>query len=230
MSWTKLGDEFLPAAADLSDAAYRTHTEALSWSSWRLLDLRIPKRDLLRFANTDDPERAAKELVEADWWEDNGDHWWIGVRWPEWQQTRTQVQDKRAKWSADKDRQRKHRDGDHSVCTARSCKYVSTSESAVDSTSESAVDSTGGQVAASNGATRPMSTGGPGVGVGVGTGKHLDGAAYNDAAWLTNRAHGYEAFESPDDPSCVGDQGHHDESDPETPDPARANLAFNQED
>jgi hypothetical protein len=182
MSWTKLGDEFPPAAADLSDAAYRTHTEALCWSSWRLLDLRIPKRDLLRFANTTDPEQATKELVTADWWEDRGDHWWIGVRWPEWQQSREQVEDKRAKWSADKERQRRHKQGDHSQCTPRSCKYASE------------VESTSGQVAEGKqsypqktDATRPVSTGGPGVGVGVGTGSTQLGGTTSSAAddaWL----------------------------------------------
>lgn len=61
--WTKLGDEAPDEYADLSDAAFRTHIEALCWSNRRLLDLRIPKRDLRRFAFSEGTEQAAKELV-----------------------------------------------------------------------------------------------------------------------------------------------------------------------
>ena len=73
MTWTKLGEEFSDAARDLSDAAFRTHIEALMWSNRRGLDLQVPKRDLKRFAETDDPDTAVKALVAAGWWQDCGD-------------------------------------------------------------------------------------------------------------------------------------------------------------
>ena len=80
--WTKLGDEWSAEARDLSDAAYRTHVDALCWSNERLLDLRIPRRDLRRFAETADPDAAVKELIAAGWWRDDGDGWFIGLRFP----------------------------------------------------------------------------------------------------------------------------------------------------
>jgi hypothetical protein len=116
VTWTKLGDEFAGETISLSDAAFRTHVEALMWSNYRLLDLAVPKRDIKRFAETVDPDQAVKELVEAGWWEDHGAVWWIGCRFPDWQRDRVQVQHRRAQWSVQKRRQRRHKLGDHSLC------------------------------------------------------------------------------------------------------------------
>lgn len=180
MTWTKLGDEFLPATADLSDAAFRTHVEALLWSSWRLLDLEVRKRDLRRFASTEDYAAAAEELAAAGWWEDRGDRWYIGLRFPEWQQDRSDVEKRRAKWSAQKQRQRAHRNGDHRLCLPRSCPHadMSTVDTDADTTAESA--------------TGP----GVGVGVGVGTGEAVRGTEQNagqDTAWPPARKPGSAA-------------------------------------
>lgn len=116
MTWTKLGDEFSDEARDLSDAAFRLHVEGLLWSNRRLLDLRIPKRDVRRFAETDDPDLAAKELVENGWWLDDGDAWDLTSRFPEWQRDAAQVQQKRARDAERQRRFRLHRLGDHSLC------------------------------------------------------------------------------------------------------------------
>lgn len=123
MTWTKLGDEFPDGAADLSDAAFRTHVEALAWSNRRLLDLVIPKRDLRRFAfspavDVTDPDgdAVAQELVVRGWWIDRGDAWFIGARWPEWQRERAQVERGRERETTRKRRQRQHARGDHSIC------------------------------------------------------------------------------------------------------------------
>lgn len=129
MTWTKLGDEFLPESAELSDAAYRTHTEALQWSSFRLLDLRIPKRDLKRFAETrGDLAGAVAELIAMSWWTDEGDHYWIGMRFPEWQRDRLQVVHRREKNAEAQRRKRRHDLGDHGMCLA-SCKRPSADDS-----------------------------------------------------------------------------------------------------
>lgn len=138
MTWTKLGDEFPAEAAPLSDAGFRTHVEALAWSNLRLLDLHIPKRDLKRFAETADPETAAKELVETGWWKDVGDRWWIGSKFPEWQRDRIQVEHRREQLALAQRRSRRHKLGDHSLCLD-SCKEKPAST--VDSTDESASES-----------------------------------------------------------------------------------------
>lgn len=138
MTWTKLGDEFPAEAAPLSDAGFRTHVEALAWSNLRLLDLHIPKRDLKRFAETADPEAAAKELVETGWWKDVGDRWWIGSKFPEWQRDRIQVEHRREQLAIAQRRSRRHKLGNHSLCLD-SCKEKQAST--VDSTDYSADES-----------------------------------------------------------------------------------------
>lgn len=74
MTWTKLSDDYSDDCWTLSDAAFRLHTEGLVWSNRKLLDLRIPKDDLRRFAKC--PE-VAPELLAVGWWTDEGDHYVI---------------------------------------------------------------------------------------------------------------------------------------------------------
>jgi hypothetical protein len=129
MTWTKLGDEFTDEAAPLSDAAFRTHVEALCWSNRRLLDLVIPKTALRKFAETIDPAQAVKELVETGWWQDTGDAWWIGVHFAEWQRDRVQVEHLRQRKAQDQRRKRRHDLDDHSLCLPGRCKALSPGES-----------------------------------------------------------------------------------------------------
>ena len=61
--------------AGLSDAAARTHTEALLWLyEIESRDLRIPRRLVRSFAGSTDHEAGIKELVAAEFWRD-GDHY-----------------------------------------------------------------------------------------------------------------------------------------------------------
>ena len=76
MTWCKFGTEFFDdlANAGLSDAAVRTHAEAISWI-YRVeqTDLRIPKHLVRRFAGSEAWEVAVKDLVAAEFWRDDGD-------------------------------------------------------------------------------------------------------------------------------------------------------------
>ena len=88
MTWTKLSDDYSDDCWTLSDAAFRLHTEGLVWSNRKLLDLRLAKNDIRRWATHPD---AADELVDAGYWTDEGDHYRIrhhGI----YQRTREQVQ------------------------------------------------------------------------------------------------------------------------------------------
>jgi len=80
MTWTKLGDEFSDECANtgLSDAAYRTHVEAIAWL-YRVerMDLHIPKHLLRRFVGSEDWENAVQVLVALGWWRDRGDHYQV---------------------------------------------------------------------------------------------------------------------------------------------------------
>jgi len=70
VTWTKLGDEFPDECWELSDAAYRLHTEGLCWSNLKGTDGRLLKSEMRRWAKR--PEAAA-ELVNVGWWEDHGE-------------------------------------------------------------------------------------------------------------------------------------------------------------
>jgi hypothetical protein len=76
MTWAKYGVEFFDELADLdlSDAAVRTHAEAVHYAyRTENADLRIPVRSLRRFAGSSEREVAAKELVAAGLWRCEGD-------------------------------------------------------------------------------------------------------------------------------------------------------------
>ncbi len=124
MTWTKFGEEWPDEARDLTDAAFRTHSEALCWSNRRGLDLMIPKRDLKRFAETDDPDTAVKTLIVQGWWQDCGDKWFIGVRFADWQLESTVVEKRRQQSALTTRRSRMHQAGDHSICLAKNCPYL----------------------------------------------------------------------------------------------------------
>lgn len=129
MSFTLLGDEFSDDAdmAQLSDAAFRTHAEALIWSSSRLLDLQVPKRDLSRFAFSEHRDQAVAELCGAGWWVDNGDCWFIAHR-DYWQWTKAQHEARKLS----NRRATKHRRGDHSLCLPGKCSGLSAADTAAD--------------------------------------------------------------------------------------------------
>lgn len=74
MTWSKFSDDFSDDCWTLSDAAFRLHTEGLIWSNRKLLDCRIPKDDLRRFAKR--PE-AVEELLAVGWWTNDLDAYWI---------------------------------------------------------------------------------------------------------------------------------------------------------
>lgn len=74
MTWTKLSDDFGDECADLSDAAFRTHTEGLLWTMRRETGGAVTTRDVSRFAESADWREAVTELVTRGFWDqyDNG--------------------------------------------------------------------------------------------------------------------------------------------------------------
>lgn len=143
MTWTKLGAEFPDEISSVSDAAFRTHVEALCWSNRRLLDLAVPKTQLRKFAETADPDVATAELVAAGWWRDDGATWYIGVHFAEWQRDRVQVEHLRQRKARDQQRKRRHDLGDHSLCLPGRCKALSPGDGAGDEAGEAPGDATG---------------------------------------------------------------------------------------
>lgn len=72
MTWTKLSDDFGDSCAGLSDAAFRSHVEALIWTMRREGGGYIASRDVKRFAESPHAEMAVAELVACGWWSIEG--------------------------------------------------------------------------------------------------------------------------------------------------------------
>lgn len=70
MTWAKIPDEFpdMCASVDLSDAAFRTHVEALCWVMRRENGGFITDRDVRRFGESKDVNRAVSELLATGFW------------------------------------------------------------------------------------------------------------------------------------------------------------------
>lgn len=88
MTWTKTSDDYPDDCWTLSDRAYRLHHEGLTWSNRKLLDCRIPKDDLRRFARHGDDGVA--ELLACGWWREVGPFYEI-VHHATYQRTRDEV-------------------------------------------------------------------------------------------------------------------------------------------
>ena len=74
-AWVRTSEQFSIdcSRARLSDAAYRTHHEALAWSADRRMDGLIPRGDVRRFAGSADYLAAVEELVASKFWSDEGE-------------------------------------------------------------------------------------------------------------------------------------------------------------
>ncbi len=70
MTWTKLSDDFSDDCETLSDRAFRLHVEGLTWNNRKLLDCRLPKDHLRRFARHPD---AVQELLDTGWRSEDDD-------------------------------------------------------------------------------------------------------------------------------------------------------------
>jgi len=68
VTWLKLSDDFHDQCAALSDAAYRTHVEALGWVMRRETGGSLSRRDVLRCIETEDPDAAIEELLAGGFW------------------------------------------------------------------------------------------------------------------------------------------------------------------
>ena len=80
MTWAKTGAEFPDECGrdSLSDAAYRTHHEAISWAySVEQMSLRVPKRLMRHIAYSEDYQDACLELVLLGYWQDRDSEWEI---------------------------------------------------------------------------------------------------------------------------------------------------------
>src|SRR5215212_11490199 len=110
MTWTKFGVEFFDECADagLSDAAVRTHAEALGYLyRTESRDMRIRKHTIRRFAGSGEYVAAVRELVDKRFWREDGAEYVLVHHGNVYRQSLAAQRDKRDR---DKRAQQAHRD------------------------------------------------------------------------------------------------------------------------
>lgn len=135
MTWFKVDDGFWshPKTLLLSHAAVALWVRAGSYCGKHLTDGHIPRAILPMLHGTPDH---ARELCNADLWEPVEDGWQFHA-WHEYQDTRTEIERRRAAWKNQKRQQR----GKHTSSIYPFHSQGST-DSTPDSTTESAPDTT----------------------------------------------------------------------------------------
>ena len=113
MTWAKFGTEFFEELmlAGVSDAAARTHAEAIAWvyrtgELAEQVTMAVPKRLLPKIAGTAEPDLAAEELRDAGLWREAGGCWVI-VHHAD--VVRQSIAAQRAKRERDRKAQNRHR-------------------------------------------------------------------------------------------------------------------------
>lgn len=104
--WLKLGDEFPVQSRSLSNGAFRTHVEGLSWVMLKETGGVVDKVAIKRFAESPTYETDIGELLAAGFWSDEGDHYRIR-RHMEWQIEPEVLEQRRSDTAA---RQRRYRE------------------------------------------------------------------------------------------------------------------------
>ncbi len=117
MSYALLSDDLLLQleAAGVSRCARLLYVEGLVYCATALTDGEIRVR-LTRFSDCDDVDACADELVQAGLWEDNLDSYRV-LDYLDHQQSAAEVERKRADARRRAERSRRHKRGDHSLCT-----------------------------------------------------------------------------------------------------------------
>jgi len=71
VTWLKLSDDYHDELGRIrvSDAAYRTHTEALGWVMRRETGGALSAQDVRRFAESPNADQAVDELCDAGLWQ-----------------------------------------------------------------------------------------------------------------------------------------------------------------
>lgn len=121
MTWTRLSDDFLdrPDLIEVSRSARLLYVESLVFANRHGTDGFIRRRALRRLTDSPDPETDAAELVTAGVWQTLGDEGWQ-VDWSD-QIRADEVEAQRSLNRERKERSRRHKAGDHSMCRPSYC-------------------------------------------------------------------------------------------------------------
>jgi hypothetical protein len=125
MTWTKLGDDFCdrPGLFGVSRSARYLLVELYVFANRVGLDGRIPRRQLHRLTDAENPDLELKELVEVGAVEIDGGA--IVIDWSD-QETKERIDQRRRATRERKERWKRHRSGDHALCLPESCAKAGT--------------------------------------------------------------------------------------------------------
>jgi hypothetical protein len=118
VTWAKFDDRFTenPDLLALPRGVRLLYIESIVWSCKLLQDGVIPAHVLTRISDEPNVEQAAQQLVDARFWTRTETGYVIGD-FLEHQPSRAEVEKRRADTAARQERSRRHRNGDHSMCT-----------------------------------------------------------------------------------------------------------------
>ncbi|WP_053207359.1 hypothetical protein [Jiangella muralis] len=128
MTWAKIDDRFNddPDLLRLPRGVRLLHVEGIVWSCRHETDGEIPGHMLGKVTDEPDAGSAVERLVAAGLWMETGDGWRI-ANFTRDQRSKADVERDREFWRQSKVRTRRHKAGDHSLCTnPRYCNHVST--------------------------------------------------------------------------------------------------------
>ena len=132
MPWFKVDDQLYGHKKSMraGNEAMGLWLLAGSWCAAHLSDGFVPSYVLRTLATDSDADELAKRLEQAGFWEaglcDGDEGWWFND-WSDYNPTADEVQAKRAASRERQERSRRHRSGDHTMCSADHCEHANVS-------------------------------------------------------------------------------------------------------
>lgn len=141
MTWVKLDDNALddPRLLNLARGEVLMALEGLAYSNRYLLDGRLPREALRKITTEPDLEAAAAHLVAAGIWKATDEGWqilWLLDDQPKATVVEEERKAARGRSQRHRERERKHRNGDHTLCDSAKCWVLRAGERSGERTNE----------------------------------------------------------------------------------------------
>lgn len=116
--WVRIPETWFEdeAVEGMSTEAIVLHLSALADCARHARDGRLPRRALRRLWPCDDQSSRVTELVIAGWWDPRNDGWYL-VDWEDHILSAVEIDRRRATSRESSERYRRHKAGDHSMCS-----------------------------------------------------------------------------------------------------------------
>lgn len=127
MTWAKLSDTFNdhPVLLGLPRGVRLLHVEAIVWACKQETDGEIPAGAVARFTDEPHPEQGVELLVDSGMWEPTASGYRI-VGFLTEQRSKQEIDASREMAARRQERLRRHRAGDHQLCSVKYCRNAVT--------------------------------------------------------------------------------------------------------